>query len=75
MFDNVLVGVDGQRGWPGRDALARMLVAEGGKLTLAYVYRGDAHAWRGSSPPFEAGEEEHARELLAGSGRRCGRRS
>ena len=43
MFDNVLVGVDGQQG--GRDAiaLARMLVADGGKLTFGYVYHGDPH--------------------------------
>ena len=67
MFDNVLVGVDGQEG--GRDAIAlgRALVTESGKLTLAYIYRGDAHSWRGSSPPFEAGEEEHAREVLRGA--------
>lgn len=64
MFDNVLVGVDGQQG--GRDAiaLARTLVAGGGKLTFEYVYHGDPHLWRGSRPPLEAGEEEHARELL-----------
>ncbi len=64
MFDNVLVGVDGHDG--GRDAIAlsRMLVAEGGILTLAYVYRGDPQRWRGSRPPFEVGEDERARELL-----------
>lgn len=65
MFDNVLVGVDGQQGGRDATALARMLVADGGKLTFGYVYRGDPHVWRGSSPPFEVGEEEHARELLA----------
>ena len=65
MFDNVLVGVDGQQGGHDAIALARMLVADGGKLTFGYVYHGDPHVWRGSSPPFEVGEEEHARELLA----------
>ena len=64
MFDNVLVGVDGQQGGRDASALARMLVADGGKLTFEYVYHGDPHVWRGSRPPFEAGEEEHARELL-----------
>lgn len=66
MFDNVLVGVDGHEG--GRDAiaLARALVTEGGELTLAYVYRGDAHRWRGSSPPFEAAEEQDTHQLLGG---------
>jgi nucleotide-binding universal stress UspA family protein len=64
MFKNVIVGVDGEEG--GRDAiaLANILRAEDGKLTLAYVYSGDAHVWRGSSPPFDATERERARGLL-----------
>jgi nucleotide-binding universal stress UspA family protein len=64
MFKHVIVSVDGQEG--GRDAiaLARILRAEDGKLTLAYVYHGDAHVWRGSSPPYEAAEQERTRELL-----------
>ncbi len=64
MFNNVLAGVDGDEG--GRDAvaLAKTLAAEDGRLTFAYVYRGDPHRWRGSSPPLEAAEEEHARQLL-----------
>ena len=39
MFKHIIVGVDGREG--GRDAvaLARLLVAVGGKLTLAYVSR------------------------------------
>lgn len=51
MFNNVIVGVDGREG--GRDALAfaRHLRGEDGELTLAYVYPGDAHVWRESSPP------------------------
>ncbi len=65
MFKHVIVGVDGQEG--GRDALAlaTLLRAEYGKLTLAYVYHGDPHVWRGSSPPYAASEEHHSRQLLA----------
>ena len=64
MFNNVLVGIDGEDG--GRDALAlaRTLVGEGGRLTLAYVYPGDAFIWRGASPAYQAAEEEDARALL-----------
>jgi nucleotide-binding universal stress UspA family protein len=62
MFKNVIVGVDDHEG--GRDAiaLARILVADGGELTLAYVHHGDPHLWRGSSPAYDAAERE--RELL-----------
>lgn len=64
MFKHVIVGVDGHEG--GRDAiaLAKRLCAEGGELTLSYIYHGDVHIWRGSSPPYEASEEERGRELL-----------
>lgn len=64
MFENVFVGVDGEEG--GRDAiaLADALRGEGGKLTLAHVYPGDPHVWRGSSPTYEAVEEEQAHTLL-----------
>src|SRR3954449_2909402 len=49
MFKHIVVGVDGREG--GRDAvaLARLLVAVRGKLTLAYVVAGDAHGYRGTS--------------------------
>lgn len=62
MFRNVIVGVDGNDG--GRDAiaLARVLLAAGGELTLGYVYHSDPHVWRGSSPAQDAAER--ARELL-----------
>ena len=64
MFNNVIVGVDGGEG--GRDAiaLARLLVSVDGRLTLAHIYHGDAHVWRGSSPPYEAAEIERTRALL-----------
>ncbi|MEO6859881.1 MAG: universal stress protein [Solirubrobacteraceae bacterium] len=38
--------------------------SEGGELTLGYVYHGDPHVSRGSSPPYEAAARERARELL-----------
>ncbi len=64
MFKRVIVGVDAQEG--GRDAiaLARMLQAEDGELTLAYVYRGEPVAWRGSNAAYDAAEAERAREVL-----------
>lgn len=64
MFRNVIVGVDGLDGGVDAIALARILCAEDGKLTLAFVYHGDPQVWRGSSPSYEAAEQEHARELL-----------
>ena len=64
MFKHVIVGVDGADG--GRDAiaLAKILRGEDGELTLASVYHGDPHIWRGSSPPYEAAEEERSRAVL-----------
>jgi nucleotide-binding universal stress UspA family protein len=64
MFKNVVVGVDEHDG--GRDAiaLAKHLRDPNGQLTLAYIYHGDPHVWRGSSPPYEAAESERTRELL-----------
>jgi nucleotide-binding universal stress UspA family protein len=64
MFRNVLVGVDERPG--GRDAiaLAKDLVAKDGELTLAYVHLGDPKPTRGSSPAFDAAEQERSRELL-----------
>jgi nucleotide-binding universal stress UspA family protein len=57
MFERIVVGVDGHEG--GRDAvaLARLLVAPGGTLTLAHVVAGD----RGAP---EASGAERARALL-----------
>ncbi len=64
MFSNVLVGVDGEEG--GRDAiaLARTLVAEGGELTLGYVFHGEPHGPRGWPDPSVPGEREHAAKVL-----------
>lgn len=63
MFKQIVVGVDGRAG--GRDAvaLAKLLVAAGGELTLAHVVPGDAHAYRGG-PAYEAPEAERAEAML-----------
>lgn len=61
MFDNVLVGIDGYQG--GRDAiaLAKQLLAPGGKLTLGHVYSGHTIGGRASSMavPLELEAGEH----------------
>ncbi|HKR98763.1 MAG TPA: universal stress protein [Candidatus Dormibacteraeota bacterium] len=64
MFKQIVVGVDGRAG--GRDAvaLAKLLVAAGGELTLAHVVSGNAHAYRGASAAYEAPEAERAEALL-----------
>lgn len=64
MFKRIVVGVDGREG--GRDAvaLARLLVAAGGELTLAHIVPGDAHAYRGAGAAYEAPEEERAEAVL-----------
>ena len=63
MFKQIVVGVDGRAG--GRDALAlaKLLVAARGELTLAHVVPGDAHAY-GASAAHEAPEAERAEALL-----------
>ena len=64
MFKQIVVGVDGREG--GRDAvaLAKLLVAAGGELTLAHIVPGDAHAYRGASAAYEAPEAERAEVVL-----------
>src|SRR3954465_15813997 len=64
MFKHIVVGVDGREG--GRDALAlaRLLVAVRGKLTLAYVVAGDAHGYRGTSGAPEPSDGGRAKALL-----------
>ena len=64
MFKNVIVGVDGNEGGHDAIALARVLLADGGELTLGYVYHGDPHLWRGSSAAYDAAERNRAGELL-----------
>ena len=64
MFENVIVGIDGQDG--GRDALAlaKLLLAEGGQLTLANVYPGESYVWRGATPIYQMVEHDDAVALL-----------
>lgn len=64
MFKQVIVGVDEHQG--GRDAmaLAKLLVASDGELTLAHVYLGDPTLIRPSGGTFGAGERKRSRELL-----------
>jgi nucleotide-binding universal stress UspA family protein len=63
MYTNVLIGVDEEEG--GRDAiaLARHLVGENGKLSLAYVHYG-YFVGRGSNPAFEATEHDRGMQVL-----------
>jgi nucleotide-binding universal stress UspA family protein len=64
MFEHVVVGIDGEEG--GRDALAlaKVLLAEGGQLTLANVYPGESYVWRGASPIYQMVEHDDAIALL-----------
>jgi nucleotide-binding universal stress UspA family protein len=64
MFKHIVVGVDGREG--GRDAvaLAKLLVAVSGKLTLAHVVARDAHAYRDTRGAPEACDAERAQALL-----------
>jgi hypothetical protein len=64
MFKHIVVGVDGREGGREAVALARLLVAAGGKLTLAYVVARDAHAYRGTSGAPEASDGGRAEALL-----------
>ena len=67
MFRNVLVGVGDAEG--GRDAIAvaKMLLATGGEVTLVHIYREGAPPWRMAD--LQAQEErEQARELLERAG-------
>lgn len=63
MFKNVLVGVDGRGGGEDAIALARRLIADGGELTLAYVYAGNPHPHREVTPRLVEAAE-YARHLL-----------
>lgn len=64
MFDNVLVGVDGDEG--GRDALAlaKLLVAERGRLMLGNVYPDEPFVWLGGNPTYQAAELDDSQALL-----------
>jgi nucleotide-binding universal stress UspA family protein len=64
MFKQIVVGVDGREG--GRDAvaLARLLLAAGGELTLAHVFPSNAYAYTDASAVQEAPEAQRAAALL-----------
>lgn len=64
MFERVLVGVDGNDG--GRDAiaLAKQLVSECGRITLAHIYPGEPFVWRGGNPAYWPLEEEEVVAML-----------
>ncbi|HTP21824.1 MAG TPA: universal stress protein [Solirubrobacteraceae bacterium] len=64
MFKNVVVGIDDDDG--GRDAiaLAKMLAAGGGQLTLVQVYQGDSAVSRRTNPNYEEWQHDRIRELL-----------
>jgi nucleotide-binding universal stress UspA family protein len=64
MFDNVIVGIDAEEG--GRDALtlAKNLLGDGGRMTLANVYPSEAYVWRGGNPAYHIIEKDESVALL-----------
>jgi nucleotide-binding universal stress UspA family protein len=64
MFKQIVVGVDGREGGDDAVALAKLIVAEDGQLTLAHVFGGDAHAHRGAGAAYAVSEGERAAALL-----------
>lgn len=61
MFENVIVGVDGEQGGNDAIALAKQLVKSDGKLTLAHINMGYRVVAKGSSGDFD--RAEHARSM------------
>jgi nucleotide-binding universal stress UspA family protein len=64
MFNNVVVGIDDGEGGKDAIALAKMLAAEGAKLTLAQVYQGDSTVSRTTRPDYEEWQHQRIRKLL-----------
>jgi nucleotide-binding universal stress UspA family protein len=64
MFENVIVGVDGRQG--GRDAvaLASLLLARDGKLTMTHVHSGTLRPSTAIIPGLGADEETSVEQLL-----------
>jgi nucleotide-binding universal stress UspA family protein len=64
VFEQIVVGVEEDKG--SRDAIriAQNLLARDGELTLAHVCTGDPHIYRGASAAYEASERERALEPL-----------
>jgi nucleotide-binding universal stress UspA family protein len=74
MFSNVVVGVGGNESWYDAIALARGLVCEDGRLTLAnvFVFGAEPHLSSGYSRDVEALERARAAELLQRARARVG---
>ncbi len=68
MFENVLVGIDGN--WGGRDAiaLASRLAAKGAQLTLVNVREGGLHPLHAATPGALDAERARSTELLKREG-------
>lgn len=64
MFDNVIVGVEDEDAGSDAIALAGLLLAEGGRLTLANVYPGERYVWRGGNPAYQVVEEDDSLAIL-----------
>jgi nucleotide-binding universal stress UspA family protein len=74
MFNNVVVGVGGQGSWRDAIVLARQLLDEDGRLTLAniFVFGAEPHLSSGYSRDVEALERARAAELLQGARAQAG---
>jgi nucleotide-binding universal stress UspA family protein len=75
MFDNVIVGVGEHESWHDAIALARRLVSDDGRLTLAniYVFAAEPRLSAGYSGEDEAMERRRAAELLQRARAEAGR--
>ena len=69
MFNNVVVGVGGHESWRDAIALAKQLLSENGRLTLAnvFVFGAEPHLSNGYSRDIEALERARAAQLLQGA--------
>jgi nucleotide-binding universal stress UspA family protein len=63
-FNEIAVGVDFGPGGDDALALARSLIAEGGRLTLVNVVRSDPHVFGGLGPAAFAQERARSLDLL-----------
>jgi nucleotide-binding universal stress UspA family protein len=72
VFKNILVGVDRHQG--GRDAVAlsKQLLDKGGELTLAHIFSGEPHTWRGSPTEHDLAKRERIAELLETASKEAG---
>lgn len=75
MFNKILVGVDGHFGGGDAIALAKQLMPEDGRLTLAHVYPWHGDRMRRGYNDYEAFEYVHARDLLEAAREKAGVRA